>query len=165
MSHKRGNQKHNNATVFVNFINDILNDVATAYQTGTQQKGRTCGTNKRKAANMYRRSKVGELMANIVETDKGYEIHAVLPGFTRSEINITMDGNLLTIKAMKAEDNKNKATNYSRKEYTIVNKERSFKISDKVDADGIRAKSENGILTVTLPKKVNKSNAKNINIS
>ena len=166
MSYSKGNQ--NNATIFAKFINDILMDVASGAcqtQRTTKKKGQACNTNKRNAARMYRNGRAGELLANIVETDTTYEIHAVIPGFKRSDINISIENNLLTIKAVKSDDKKAEAPSYRRKEYVLTNKERSFQISDKVDTDAIRAKTDSGILTVILPKKENKKDTKNITIS
>ena len=56
------------------------------------------------------------------------------------------------VKAQKETESKEKKDSYTRKEFNFSSFERSFSIPENVDADGILAKYENGILHITLPK-------------
>ena len=87
--------------------------------------------------------------------DKGecYVIEAELPGYTKDEINVEVNDDILTISAEKhAESNEEGKNGYIRRERYYGSVSRSFNISE-VEAGAITAKNENGILTLTLPKK------------
>ena len=87
-------------------------------------------------------------------SDKGehFLIEADMPGFSKDDINITVNENLLTISAMRSE--KNETTDkdgFIRRERRYGSFSRSFDLSG-VNADNIKCSYENGVLNVTLPK-------------
>lgn len=87
--------------------------------------------------------------------DKGdkYVMRADLPGFQKQEINIDVEGNLLTLSAEHKEEINENNKNYVRRERRYGALKRSFDISD-IDADKISASYNNGVLEVELPKLV-----------
>ena len=91
---------------------------------------------------------------DIKETDTEYTLEADLPGFDKKDINLGLDGDRLTIRAERhsAHEDKDEKKNYVRCERSYGEYSRSFDISG-VDADGIKAKYENGVLTLHMPKK------------
>lgn len=91
---------------------------------------------------------------NIVENKTDYAIEVAAPGLEKSEFKIQVDKNLLTISVDNKETVENKEGGRSvRKEFSHRAFKRSFTLDDKIDASGIVARYENGILKLTLPKK------------
>jgi HSP20 family protein len=91
--------------------------------------------------------------ANISETEKSYQVELVAPGFTKSDLKIALDKQILTISAKKVVENAESVNNYKHREFSIQNFERSFTLPEQVDQNGIEAKFEHGILFIQLPKK------------
>lgn len=89
---------------------------------------------------------------DIIDQGNQYLLRADLPGFNKEDIHIDMDGDRLTISAEHSEENKLENGNYIRRERRFGSMSRSFDIS-AIDAAGIQAKYENGVLELTLPKK------------
>ena len=90
---------------------------------------------------------------DVIDQGDNYLLQAELPGFDKSDINIDLKDNLLTISAShkeeKDEEDKNK---YIRKERYYSSYSRSFRVND-VEAGDIDASYNNGILEVKFPKK------------
>lgn len=90
---------------------------------------------------------------DVIDQGDKYLLQAELPGFDKSDINIDLKDNLLTISAShkeeKDEEDKNK---YIRRERYYSSYSRSFRVDD-VEAGDIDASYNNGILEVTFPKK------------
>ena len=78
------------------------------------------------------------------------------PGFEKSDFNISVEENLLTIegrheqKQVQEEKDKN---NWVRREFVQKAFKRSFTLDDKIETANIQASYENGVLTLNLPKK------------
>ena len=90
---------------------------------------------------------------DVIDQGDKYLLQAELPGFDKSDINIDLKDNLLTISAShkeeKDEEDKNK---YIRRERYYSSYSRSFRVND-VEAGDIVASYNNGILEVSFPKK------------
>lgn len=86
-----------------------------------------------------------------------YLVEADLPGFAKEDIHLDLEGDTLTIRAERHSEyeDKEKQGNYLRCERTFGEYSRSFDVS-QIERDGIKAKLDNGVLTVTLPKKQTK---------
>jgi HSP20 family protein len=92
--------------------------------------------------------------ANVREDEKNYAIELALPGFTKDEISISFEDEVLTITAGHQPKEDVKGPKYTWNEFGYKSKyERSFQLPETVNADSISASFENGILLVTLPKK------------
>ena len=92
---------------------------------------------------------------NIRETEKTYEMEVVAPGLRKEDFNVQIDGDMLSVSYEHKEENKeeNKDEGYVRNEYRTQSFTRSFTLDDTVDANGISAHYNNGILYISLPKK------------
>lgn len=92
---------------------------------------------------------------NIKETADNYEVELAAPGMSKDDFQITLDGNLLSIRSEKSTQNEEKeGDNYSRQEFSYESFQRSFQLpKDVVDEDQIQARYENGILLLTIPKR------------
>ena len=90
---------------------------------------------------------------NINESDNGYSLEFNAPGRNKEDFKINIDKGLLTVSYEKKEETENKEVKSIRKEFAFQSFKRSFSLNEKVNAEGIEAKYENGILKVFLPKK------------
>jgi len=109
---------------------------------------------------------------NIIENENDFELQIALPGISKENINISVDGDLLTISNTTEEKSETKSgenekeTKFLRKEFSFSSFKRTFTLPETVNATEINASNENGILTITLPKKEEaKAVKKTINIS
>ena len=92
------------------------------------------------------------MKTDVKETDTGYEVDIDLPGFKKDEINAQLDNGYLTISAAKG-DEKDKKGKYIRKERYAGAISRSFYVGEGVTQEDIKAKYEDGILRLSVPKK------------
>ena len=90
---------------------------------------------------------------NICETTDNYELEFNVPGRKKEDFKITVDKNILTVSFEKNEENKEENRQFIKREFITQSFKRSFTLDEKINADDINAKYENGILFLTLPKK------------
>ena len=97
---------------------------------------------------------LAEFKTDIVDNGDFYELDADLPGFEKGDIKLDITGDVLTIQAERHSEHeeKDKKQKYVRCERSYGSYSRAFDISG-VDADKIKAKYEDGVLKLTLPKK------------
>ena len=95
------------------------------------------------------------MKTDIREHDAGYELDIDLPGFKKDEITIDLDNGYLTISAAKGldKDEQDKKGKYIRKERYAGAVQRSFYVGDAVTEEDVKAKFEDGILRLSIPKK------------
>ena len=95
------------------------------------------------------------MKTDVKETDTGYEVDIDLPGFKKDEINAQLDNGYLTISAANGldKDEKDKKGKYIRKERYAGAMSRSFYVGEGVTQEDIKAKDEEGILRLSVPKK------------
>jgi len=99
------------------------------------------------------KSGVRTCRTDIKETDDKFIMESELPGFNKEDISIDINGNSLTLKAEHKTENEEKTGKYIRRERSYGAYERSFDITG-IDSDKISADYKNGILILTLPKKL-----------
>ncbi len=104
---------------------------------------------------------------NIHETPEAYHLELNVPGRSKEDFKIQLEQGLLTISFDKKEETTTQDSFKTiRREFEIKSFKRSFTLDDKVDANGIQAKYENGVLKILLPKKEqSKQSAMQINIA
>jgi HSP20 family protein len=90
--------------------------------------------------------------ANISEEENAFRIELYIPGFSKEDVKINVQKNILTIQSVKSENSEEKS-NYLRREFGIRNFERKFSLPRNVNTDEISAAFSNGILEITIPKK------------
>ena len=102
---------------------------------------------------------------DIKESENEYTIIADLPGFDKSNINLSIDEGYLTIKANEEKVNDSNGR-YMLKERSLRNYSRTFSLPDNALDSKVSAKYSNGILNISIPKskEVNK-NVKQIKIN
>jgi HSP20 family protein len=89
---------------------------------------------------------------NISETDTNFELALAAPGKTRKDFNVELDDHVLTVSSESKHEDESMTDQYTRREFRYDNFQRSFSLPETVDTSGIKAKYDNGILTITLPK-------------
>lgn len=87
---------------------------------------------------------------NISETDDAYVFSLEMPGLTREDIEVNLEGDTLVVKGRK--ETKQEEKGALRREYHSTSFERTFSVGEGIDREKVKAKMENGVLTVTLPK-------------
>lgn len=101
---------------------------------------------------------------DIVDNGDSYLMESDLPGFRKEDIHLDLQGDTLTVTAQRSDEREECKEQYIRCERSSGTYQRSFDMSG-VDTDGIRARYENGVLYLTLPKKAeSKSERKALSI-
>ena len=90
---------------------------------------------------------------DILENKENLVLEAELPGLTRDDFELSFENNVLTLKGERKFEKKDESDNYHRVERAYGSFTRSFTLPSTVTADGARAEFENGILTISLPKR------------
>ena len=93
-----------------------------------------------------------DFKTDIKETPEEYIVHAELPGVKKEDIKIDYNNNYLTISATRNNESEEKKDNYIRRERSYGSVSRGFYLNN-VNKDLIKAKFDNGVLNVHLPKK------------
>lgn len=104
---------------------------------------------------LYGKHAKNMMKTDVRETDDSYELDIDLPGFKKDEITAKLEDGYLTVSASKGldKDKQGKKGNYIRRERYAGAMSRSFYIGDSITQDEIKAKFENGILQLSIPKK------------
>lgn len=90
---------------------------------------------------------------NILESDDLFRIEVAAPGIAREDFNINLENDILTISSEQKEDKEDNDRRYMRREFSYNAFKRSFKLTETIDVENIRASHDSGILTIELPKK------------
>lgn len=89
---------------------------------------------------------------DIRETDDAYLVMADLPGFTKKDVEITLEDNVLTLSGNRKWDGAENQQSYRRVERAYGEFSRSFSLPAQVEADKVKASFDDGVLTVSVPK-------------
>jgi HSP20 family protein len=108
-------------------------------------------------------TEVGLTPIDLVEDDQSITVKAELPGIAREELEISVSGNLLTIRGEHKAEEEKKDQNYLRREIRYGRVERMIDLPAPVDVDKADAAFQDGILTLKFPKK-EQAKAKTIEI-
>ena len=103
----------------------------------------------------FRTSNANGLMkTDIKENENAFEVSIALPGVKKDDIEIELKDEYLTISATSnmKKDEKDKKSNYIRRERYYGSCSRSFYVGDAVTENDIKASYEDGILTLDIPK-------------
>ncbi|MBI2749427.1 MAG: Hsp20/alpha crystallin family protein [Burkholderiales bacterium] len=95
-----------------------------------------------------------QIKVDVKESDAAYTVHAEVPGVAKEDIHVSLDGNLVTLRAeVKQQDTQTKDEKLLRSERYFGAVSRSFQLPMDIDQTAAKAKYDNGVLTLTLPKK------------
>lgn len=91
---------------------------------------------------------------DIVETEKGYELVADLPGLTSDDVDITIEDGVLAISGERKQERVEEKKGFRRVERTFGAFKRSFTLPKGVSVDQVTARVDHGQLRVQVPKPV-----------
>ena len=129
-------------TVFGESLMDIFDDFDRSFARGMSRPEHALdGKN---AAHMMK--------TDVKETDDGYEVDVDLPGFKKEEINLELNGGYLTISTRKTLQKEQKGRIIRQERYSGT-MQRSFYVGDGITEEEIKARYENGVLSLMIPKK------------
>ena len=95
-----------------------------------------------------------KIKIDVKEDDATYTVHAEIPGVAKDDIQVSVEGNVVSLRAeVQQKDEKKEGEKVLRSERYYGAVERSFQLPADVDAAQAKAKYDNGVLTLTLPKK------------
>ena len=94
--------------------------------------------------------------SNVSETDKEFRVTAELPGLTADDVDVSVAGDLITIKGEKKSEKEEKSDEKGREFHMIERSSGSFRrtmtLPFQIDANSVVADVKDGVLTVTIPK-------------
>jgi len=100
---------------------------------------------------------------NVKETDKAYEIEIANPGFSKDETNIKVENGVIYVSmTSESEEGENDGKKYHVKQWSKSSYQESWNLPENVIEDQITAKNNDGVLTITLPKKEETKKEENI---
>ncbi|MBI3480977.1 MAG: Hsp20/alpha crystallin family protein [Nitrosomonadales bacterium] len=95
-----------------------------------------------------------QIKLDLKEANGNYLVKADIPGVSKDDIHVTIDGNRVSISAeLKREKESKDGERVIRSERSYGMASRSFNLADEVDPGKVQAKYKNGVLELTLPKK------------
>lgn len=105
--------------------------------------------------------------ANILgETKEGFQLELLAPGYAKDELKLNVEKDILTLSAGTKQSEMPEGQRYTRREFALPSFKRSFQLPEHTDVDNITAEHANGVLTVSIPKKVEvKAAVKEISIA
>lgn len=94
-----------------------------------------------------------QVPVNVRQTNTTYEMELIAPGLSKQDFHLQVAGDTLTVSfEHKEEHEKNGDDGWLKREYHQQSFSRSFNLDDRVDAEKLSARYENGILYISLPK-------------
>ena len=90
---------------------------------------------------------------DIAEDNENITLTAELPGFKENEVDIQMEGNVLTMRGERRHEEEKEGRNFHRIERAYGHFSRSFTLPNNVDRDNIRARFTHGLLEIEMPKR------------
>ena len=104
---------------------------------------------------LYGKQAKNMMKTDVRETDGTYEVDIDLPGFKKEDISVSFENGYLTVSTNKTldRDDKDKDGKYIRQERYAGSMSRSFFIGKNIPKEDIKAKYEDGVLRLSVPKK------------
>lgn len=87
---------------------------------------------------------------NVLVEKDAYVIQLIVPGYSREEMNISLEKDILTVSAKP--NGKETAGKFQRKEFSPKPFARKFRLPDDIDQEALAANQENGVLQIRIPK-------------
>ena len=94
------------------------------------------------------------IKVDVKENSDNYTVQAEIPGVNKEDIDISIEGNMVTLRAeVKQQDTQTRDDKVLRSERYFGAVSRGFQLPQDIDQSQAKAKYDNGVLTLTLPKK------------
>ena len=96
----------------------------------------------------------GQMKVDVKESDGAYTVSAEVPGVPKDDIQVSVEGNVVSLRAeVRQQDQQSDGDKVLRSERYFGSVARSFQLPNDIDAAQCKAKYDNGVLTLILPKK------------
>jgi HSP20 family protein len=125
----------------LNAIQNEMNRLFNTFVDPSAPTGRGNGTTRRWLPPM-----------DLVETPDHYVLRADLPGLSDGDVNVQLEANVLTISGERKAEHEDQQEGYYRLERAFGAFSRSLTLPDGVDADGVQAHFDRGVLEIRIPK-------------
>jgi HSP20 family protein len=125
----------------VNTIQNEMNRLFNTFFDQPNQTGRGNGTTRRWLPPM-----------DLVETGEHYVLRADLPGLSDGDVNVQLEGNVLTVSGERKAEHEDQQEGYHRLERAFGAFSRSLTLPEGVDPDRIEAHFDQGVLEIRVPK-------------
>ncbi len=108
-----------------------------------------------KAARPAKQPEHNIMKTDVIENDNGYELAVEVPGYKKEDLKLELKDGYLTINAeiRQNDDQKDEKGSFIRCERYYGKSSRSFYVGEALKEEDIKAKYENGILNISIPKK------------
>lgn len=107
-----------------------------------------------------------DIRVDVKESPKEYTVKADIPGVKKEDIKVEIDGPMVSISAeVKRESEQKEGEKVLRSERYYGAVSRSFSLANEIDEKAAAAKYDNGVLTLTLPKRESASGARRVAVS
>lgn len=95
-----------------------------------------------------------QIRLDVKESEHAFTVMAEIPGVAKEDIHVSLDNNIVSLRAeIRQQDQQNKEQHFLRVERYFGEVARSFQLPAEIDVAESKAKYDNGVLTLTLPKK------------
>lgn len=101
---------------------------------------------------------------DVSETDKEVRIKAELPGVNENDIDVSLNDDILTIRAEKKQERKEEREGVHFSERSFGTFQRSLRLPFQINADQVQARFENGVLSVAVPKSQQQERSRRIQV-
>jgi HSP20 family protein len=91
--------------------------------------------------------------ANILESDEDFKLEVMVPGMKKKDIQIQVENGILEISHDELPEEQDEGWRLLNRGFQVKGFSRKFKLSDRLAAEKINAKYDNGILSIVIPKK------------
>lgn len=103
---------------------------------------------------MFNRMKSTSPAVNVIENENDYKIEVAAPGMTKEDFHVQLnDDNQLVISMEKKNENTDKDKKYLRREFSYSKFQQALVLPEDVEKEQISASVNDGVLTISLPKK------------
>lgn len=90
---------------------------------------------------------------NVLETNEAFKVEMAAPGMKKEDFHVELDNNTLIIQSEFSTENNDENSSFTRREFSYQSFRRSFYLPNTVEAEKIKAKYNDGILSLEIPKK------------
>ena len=129
-------------TVFGENLMDVFDDFDRSFFRGLNRPEHV----------LYGKNAAHMMKTDVKETEEGFEVDVELPGFKKEEIKLELNNGYLTISTEKSLEKESKGRIIRQERYAGT-MQRSFYVGGSITEEDIKAKYENGVLSLTIPKK------------
>lgn len=90
---------------------------------------------------------------NVRESETNFEVEVAAPGMKKEDFKIELDNNILGISSERKEESTDEKEKYTRREFSYSSFRRTFTLPESVNENEIKAKYNEGVLRIEIPKK------------